>query len=155
MNLDFKTLWNAHPTNKGNNEPCSTNGVSNFDNQCAIRMGVCLTNAGISTASFSGARCYPGHGHNSVHILRAEELAKWMAMNTTPFGTVEKKNGVSSTDYADRKGIVFFLNFWGRGSQGDHIDLWDGKKMCYGDPSYFSRAQSVWFWEVNDVITQR
>jgi len=151
MNLDFTKLWNAHPTNKGIKNPCTTNGVVNFGNQCAIRMGVCLNNAGISTASFRGAKCYPGHGHNSSHILRAEELAKWMVNNPAFFGNVDKKIGTSSADYTGKKGIVFFLNFWGRGNQGDHIDLWNGSKMCYGDPSYFGRSKAVWFWEIKDA----
>jgi hypothetical protein len=58
-------------------------------------------------------------------------------------------NGVPSAGrYSGRTGIVFFRNFWGPGSQGDHIDLWNGNRMTHGEVTYFRRAQSVWFWPV-------
>ena len=62
-------------------------------------------------------------------------------------------------------GIVFFQNYWGPGSQGGHIDLWNGSRLTdwrtwarinlrigdyglhnLGAGSDFQKAQSVWFW---------
>lgn len=144
----FNTLWTWHPGNRGNYEPCTTNGTINFENQCAIRMGVCLTNSGILLGTFTGAKCYPGHNHNQSHILRATELAEWIEKQPFHFGKA-KKNATSS-DYMNKKGIVYISNFYGTGNQGDHIDLWNGSNMARGDISYFSRAEDVWFWELSD-----
>lgn len=146
--ISFNLLWSFHPANLGIINPCTTDGTINFNNQCAIRMGVCLSDAGVPTSSFSGAKCYPGHNHNQIHILRAQELADWMVSQSTYFGEAEVKKDVGSSDYSGRKGIVFLKNFWGPGSQGDHIDLWNGTKMSQGAPEYFGRAQEAWFWEV-------
>lgn len=147
MKVSFDTLWIWHPANLGIINPCTTDGKVNFDDQCAIRMGVCLSSAGVSLDSFSGAKCYPGHKHNRIHILRAQELADWIKVNPALFGQAEIKRNVKASDYKSRKGIIFLMNFWGRGNQGDHIDLWNGEKMTRGAPEYFSASQKVWFWE--------
>ncbi len=147
MTVLFNTLWTNHPAIKGIINPCSTNGVSNFSNQCAIRMSVCLKDSGVDLSSFRGAKCYPGHDHNQSHILRAEELAEWIEQHSSTFGTPTKKSNVKSTDYT-KKGIALFKNFWGQGNQGDHIDLWNGSIMTRGAANYFSVAEEVWFWEL-------
>jgi hypothetical protein len=54
MAILFSNLWVNHPAIKGEISPCTTNGVTNFSNQCAIRMGVCFENAGISLAVAPG-----------------------------------------------------------------------------------------------------
>ncbi len=72
----FNKLWKNHPTITGNDNPCRTKGRSNFGNQCAIRLGVCLQNSGIDTTRIPGvARCWH-HKKTEGHIIRAEELAK-------------------------------------------------------------------------------
>jgi hypothetical protein len=147
MAILFSNLWVNHPAIKGEISPCTTNGVTNFSNQCAIRMGVCFENAGISLATFNGAKCYPGHGHDQAHILRAEELASWIESQKILFGAPTKNKNVKSSDFK-KKGIVLFKNFWGAGNQGDHIDLWNGAVMTRGAPSYFYSSQEVWFWEL-------
>ena len=48
-----------------------------------------------------------------------------------------------------KTGIVFFRNSWGRGNQGDHIDLWDGSRVRKGGLDYFERSQEVWFWPIS------
>ena len=146
MTIMFSKLWTNHPALKGTIYPCATNGRANFSNQCAIRMGVCLENSGISLRSFKGAKCYPGHGHSQKHILRAEELAGWLEKQEALFGQPSKKRKVSSKHYASKKGIVLLKNFWGTGNQGDHIDLWNGVRLAHGAPGYFSASQEVWFW---------
>lgn len=144
MPLKFSVLWANHPTTRGDDAPCSTNGKSNFENQCAIRMGVALKACGVNFATFRGARCWFGHSH----VIRAEELANWLKTQTTQIGKVEICKKVTYANFAGRSGIVFFRNFWGVGNQGDHIDLWDGSQIRKGDLSYFSRSQEVWFWPI-------
>ena len=145
--LMFRTLWNVHPSNNGDDFPCTTKkGDIAFDNQCAIRMGVALAEAGMNTSSFRGARCW--HGHK--HILRVEELIKWLKTKKEDVGKARSfKPGSDALDaVAGRTGIVACRNFYGRGNQGDHIDLWDGVQMAKGSPSYMERSEEVVFWEI-------
>jgi hypothetical protein len=51
-------------------------------------------------------------------------------------------------DILNKKGIIFCQNFWGRGEQGDHIDVWDGLNMACGQRNYYGRSKQVWFWEI-------
>jgi hypothetical protein len=143
----FSMLWSNHPAVKGDAAPCKDKkGARAYDNECAIRMSVLLEDSGVSTASFKGACCW--HGHGRLHILRAEELAKWLATQPT-FGRPDKKKNVTSGDYDGRQGIAFFKDAFKNGV--DHIDLWDGvtrKRMGLGDLSYFSLAKELWFWDV-------
>lgn len=144
----FNTLWNEHPIQKGVVNPCSsTTGNSNFANQCAIRMGVCLNDAGIDMSACNKVRCW-FHNRSEHHILRAQELADWIRANDSEFGNVEVKSNVADSDYSGRTGIAFFKNFWGAGNQGDHIDLWDGSQMCHGQSGYFADSAEVWFWDI-------
>ncbi|MEE2732961.1 MAG: type VI secretion system amidase effector protein Tae4 [Pseudomonadota bacterium] len=144
MAVAFGTLWANHPANKGMDEPCATNGNGNFENQCAIRMGVALANSGVSLAGFRGARCWFGHKN---HVLRAQELANWLANGGGGFGSPTVHRSANSSSFLN-SGIVFFKNFWGVGNQGDHIDLWDGRQMTKGDPVYFDASEEVWFWQL-------
>jgi Type VI secretion system (T6SS), amidase effector protein 4 len=143
----FATLWSNHPSIQGDDAPCKNQqGARAFANQCAIRMGVLLQASGVSTATFKGAHCWYGHGRQ--HILRAEQLANWLAMQPE-FGAPEKKKRVTSADYDGRQGIAFFKDAFRGGV--DHIDLWDGvtrKRMGLGELSYFQLAQELWFWDV-------
>lgn len=58
---------------------------------------------------------------------------------------VDVKPGVTSKDYAGKKGIVFIKNGWG---PTDHIDVWNGTLMKGGSDLYFARGTEVWFWEI-------
>ncbi len=148
MAVTFSILWQNHPTTKGDNAPCkSSGGKPNYKYQCAIRMGVCLTAAGVSMRTLRGARCW--HGHGRKHVLRAQELASWLKTQIAQIGRVSVQKNVTHTDFAGKKGIVFFRNFWGRGGQGDHIDLWDGSRVRKGKLDYFQRSQEVWFWPIS------
>ncbi|HKJ61231.1 MAG TPA: hypothetical protein VKA94_04460, partial [Hyphomicrobiales bacterium] len=73
--VTFNQLWANHPTNTGEQHPCSTLGISNFENQCSIRMGVCLRRSGVPASSIRGAlTCnqakLTGHGHDDMHFIR-------------------------------------------------------------------------------------
>lgn len=137
--LTFTKLWDSHPYP---DSPCDT---TLFVNQCAIRMSVALRGAGADLASFAGAKCYPGLKHSPKHVLRAQELAEWLAGQTTLVGTVKKYKKVSSVDFAGKKGIVFIKDGWG---PTDHIDVWNGSALKGGSPDYFARGKAVWFWEL-------
>lgn len=127
MAITYATLDATYPIEQS---PCSTNGAPNHENQCAIRVGICLAGAGVPLGSFGGARCWSGHSRD--HTLRAEELATWL-INPTRVRlfkdgvftrTLRPRNAtIGASSYADRKGIALFKNFWGTGNQGDHIDL--------------------------------
>jgi len=146
--LLFKTLWNNHPSNLGDDSPClDKDGNIAFENQCAIRLGIALKDSGMNLSSFTGARCWHGHKH---HILRVEEMIKWLKKRTTDVGTAARfKPGVDArAAVAGKSGIVACRNFHGRGNQGDHIDLWDGTSMAKGSPDYMDRSEEVYFWEI-------
>ena len=152
--VGFSKLWQSYPTDKS---PCTKNGSPNFTNQCAIRMGVCLEAAGVKTEKLSVTRCWY-HPKADGHILRAEELAK--VLSSVPgVGQVEKyaKGPDGFRAIENRTGIVMFQNYWGPGSQGDHIDLWN-KNMLTRDLRLRGRYQpgdggscekaTIWFWRV-------
>lgn len=119
----FRKLWQAFPAGEF---PCSTNGRPDFENQCAIRMGVCFEKAGVSIKHWPARKCWQ-HKQEGNHILAAEELANALTRVTVPgMGKVEKYQGSEGfPKIKARTGIVFFRNFYGPGMQGDHIDLWD------------------------------
>jgi hypothetical protein len=136
--VTYLQIWNKHPYP---DTPCDT---ELFPNQCAIRMGVALREAGVSLASFKGVKCWASH--SPKHILRAQQLADWMATQTTTFGKVQKfKKSVTSSDFSGKTGLVFIQDGWG---PTDHIDVWNGAELKGGSPSYFARGKQVWFWEL-------
>lgn len=146
----FHALWANHPSNQTppENQPCKDahgNVPSSLENQCAIRLGIALKASGVSLRSFTGRRCWFGHGH----LLNAQPLADWIDVQASALGFKRRqvfKPGADA-DLAGKRGIVFCQNFWGTGNQGDHIDLWDGARMAHGSSDYFRRSQQVWFWE--------
>jgi hypothetical protein len=153
----FEQLWANHPGLQTPPvfEPCSTNGVRNHDNQCAIRLGVALANSGISLASYMGAFCWNGHGRS--HPLRVEQMRDWLDSEEAWFipDYAEKHrrdaqgHQKASQYFTGRRGIVGFFNFWGPGNHGDHIDLWNGSYIAKGENNYFERSQEIWFWDMS------
>lgn len=116
--ISFSELWNSHPGRESS--PC------NFENQCAVRMGVALA------------------------ALRAQELADWIAKDQTLFGKKEvyKRKDLPQMSYLNfdgKKGIVFIKDGWGA---TDHIDLWDGYNMKGGYSYYLSKGIEIWFWRL-------
>ena len=139
--LKWKTVWDNHPYPVS---PCDT-GL--FGNQCAIRMGVALAKSGVNLASFTGARCWSNLKHSPKHILRAQELADWLAKQKAIVGKASKRKKVTSADYIGKTGIVFFKDGWASG--GDHIDVWDGHALKAGRPEYFALGKEIWFWALS------
>lgn len=150
----FYRLWQNHPTGEF---PCATGNKRNFDNQCSIRMGVCLEKSGINTTGWAVRRCWQ-HKNERGHILAAEELASVLYQKIIPgIKKAEKFSGKEGFEKINgRKGIVFFKNFYGLNLQGDHIDLWNGWRLSslvsaisiytpWG--SHYDKGE-IWFWEV-------
>lgn len=136
--VTYQNIWDKHPYP---NNPCDT---SQFPDQCAIRMGVALHDAGVNLKTYKGIRCWSNH--KPGHILRAQELADWMAKQTDTFGKVQiRKRKVTHADFAGKTGLVFIQDGWG---PTDHIDVWNGSQLKGGSPDYFSRGIQVWFWEL-------
>lgn len=153
MAIEFKKLWDNYPLDENNsgNPPCHTNGKWNHENQCAIRFGVCLANAGVDLSSCRGVCCWSGHGRK--HFLRAKELAVWLnsSSNKRLLKKAEKKKNVNHKNYSGKKGIVFFkrLSTPEDNYTGNHIDLWDGSVLLHGESRYFELSKEVWFWEIS------
>lgn len=161
MPLVFKNMWDSHPSKlrpTPDHHPCKKkDGSSAFENQCAIRLGIALSGGGMNMKAYTKARCW--YGHSTVHALRAQELADWLALTSqlgapTKFKAKKGENLESTVLGAinGKKGIVFCQDFWapspGGAMVGDHIDLWDGSAMAHGATTYFKPAKQVWFWEV-------
>jgi len=167
--MNFADLWDRHPTNLGNQTPCRTDGVANFVNQCAIRMGVCLRDAGVTPDRINGAiTCRyarnTGHDDGDMHYIRAKELANALrgARIDGLSPTIELTNPANFASELDgRTGIIFFNGYWWRTSDttrptGDHIDLWNGwrttAKMLlpwFGWLGGYEKSGEIWFWEVS------
>lgn len=168
--MRFDDFWKNHPTVSSSipDNPCSTGKVKNFENQCAIRLGVALEKSGVDTRSFDlmfpKRRCWH---HKPGHILAAEELAHWI-QHSGKFGMKETYAGGKAFDAIHaRRGIVFFKDYYGPGNTGDHIDLWNGARLTaldtwmriharlgsfglhsLGFGSDFEKSASIWFWPV-------
>ncbi len=76
-------------------------------------MGEALRGAGVNLKSFNGLWCYPGLKHEPRHILRAEELANWMASQPVLFGTPDIYKKVTYKDFIKKKGVIFIKDGWG------------------------------------------
>lgn len=96
------------------------------------------------------------NGHGRRHPLRVEEIKEWINSDAATFAPsyaekyVRDRQGrqQSHHSFIGRQGIVAFLNFWGTGNTGDHIDLWDGSSIAYGQNNYFELSQEIWFWQI-------
>lgn len=165
----FKTLWGNFPDDDTIRSVCfnkQVKGSTPFENYCSILLSECFLKSKISLDTCQGARCW-SHG-GSKHILRAEQLAHWLA-KSPPNGFGRKQDATPSQfqkELSGRTGVVFFKDYWTRGNEsfanrsGDHIDLWNkneitGSGMLYrslieflGFVSDLNKSKAVWFWEV-------
>jgi hypothetical protein len=166
--VTFSQLWSHHPTNQGEQYPCRTMGIGNFDNQCAIRMGVCLKRSGVTLGEIRGAitcnqAAATNHPTEDMHFIRAKELANALRGSRIegvgPVYSLTKPDNFAE-ELDGRKGIIFFNGYWWRVSDttrptGDHIDLWNGwrtsAKMLFpwfGWLGGYNKSNEIWFWEV-------
>lgn len=166
--LTVRKLWLSHPSNTGEQYPCVTNGTSNFANQCAIRMGVCLKRAGVQPGQIGGAiTCVQasntGHVHDDMHFIRAHEVANALNGASIP-GLSPRITLTNPADFANelsgRKGIIYFKDYWYRPGEttratGDHIDVWNGWRTTakvllpwFNWLGGYDGSGEIWFWEV-------
>lgn len=167
--LDFKTLWESFPEKSLMKARCQNKQETSsapFDNYCAILLSEALINVGVSTSSAKAAKCWSHSG--TKHILRAEEMAKWLTSSN--IGGLHKVEKISPStfqkDLKNRTGIIFFKDYWQRGNEttnnqsGDHIDLWNKDEISssgmlmrsiyefFGTVSDFNKSKEIHFWEI-------
>ena len=166
--ITFQKLWDAYPTIQGDTAPCKTDDKKNFEDQCAIRLGVALARNGVQTTNLvpTGRHCWQ-HETNEGHVLAAEELANGLLK--FPIAGVQRKIDINPTTFqkeiVDKKGIVFFKDFWTRNGEsfrnrsGDHIDLWNGNRLTdwrtwflisstFNTGGNYNKSKQIWFWSV-------
>ena len=167
--MNFDTIWNNFPDKSVMKASCQNKqatGSSPFGNYCAILLSEALIKSGISTQGAKVKKCWSHSGMK--HILLAEEMANWLrTSNYSWLGKLEKINPKSfQNDLEGRTGIIFFKDYWQRGSEsfdnrsGDHIDLWKkdeitGSSMFvrsilefFGRVSDLNASYEIWFWEI-------
>lgn len=166
--LTFQKLWDSYPTIQGDKAPCKKNGKKNFEDQCAIRLGVALAQNGVKTLNLvpKSRHCWH-HEVKEGHILAAEELAN--GLSKFPIGGVQKKIDLEPStfqkDIAGKSGIIFFKDFYTRNGEsfrnrsGDHIDLWNGSRLtdwqtwflissAFNIGGDYKKSKEIWFWRV-------
>jgi hypothetical protein len=123
----------------------------------------------VNTSALGVAHCWH-HEHSAGHVLRAEELANALTDRNVP--GVGKRQNLEAKGYASKiagkTGIIFFKDYWMRDRDrdgvptGDHIDLWQGRRMTSraswlrvqlgivmpGMWEDLEKAKCVYFWEV-------
>lgn len=167
--INFENLWKNFPNKETVKKSCTNKQKGSnkpFDNYCAILLSECLLRSGITISNFKGNSCWSHAGKK--HTLLAKDLANWLAKSPPHgFGKKEKITSASfQEDLKGRKGIIYFKDYWRRGSEnfnnrsGDHIDLWNeneitGSSMFYrsivelfGFVSDLNKSKEIWFWEV-------
>jgi hypothetical protein len=180
--LRFDAIWFRHPANNATQYPCIAprelvnlegrtiaKGYPCFSNQCAIRMGVSLKEAGINLGQLGRLETCRVHATDEMHIIRAQSLADALAAaRIDGLGKMEKIVGKDARDFYSkiygRRGIIYIKDYWARANEtqanasGDHIDVWNGYRSStkwlmewfswLGYTSNYAEAKEVWFWEV-------
>lgn len=167
--MNFDVLWENFP-DKGNLKSRCTNkqkdGNKPFSNYCAIMLSECFIKSGIDLSQLKAKRCWSHTGKK--HILLAEEFAIALRARA-PVGMSPMKKiqpGTFQSSLKEKTGIIFFKDYWQRGSEsfdrrsGDHIDLWNKDEISgggmlmrnvyefFGVVSELNKSKEIWFWEV-------
>lgn len=121
-----------------------------WDNQCAIRMSIALSNElsiRVNKSTYSDPKCAHGHARG------AESLANWLWKHHLGRPTILTGSAEDRKKLNQKTGIVFFKDCFSRAGEsfenrsGDHIDVWNrGKTETFADSTY--RSRQVWFWEL-------
>lgn len=141
--VPFSLLWRNYPTDL----PCLLpNGdpPSGFENQCAIKMSLCLELSGVTLKGL-GNDCPVAKHPGRALVAAASKLATWLTENRFPgCGRREKYAGQTWRGKCEkRSGIIFFKHYWCRSGEapgactGNHIDLWNGRSLSPGWASFF------------------
>jgi hypothetical protein len=130
--IPFLRIWQSYPADL----PCvdkTGQPPPGWGNQCAVKLGVALANAGVSFSAYPrGGRCPTGPADGPM-IGSAQNLANWL--HSHPFSGCASRQMIRNADWQravmGRTGIVFFKDYWRRPGEtrgtgsGDHIDLWN------------------------------
>ena len=178
--MPFRDLWYRHPANNSTHYPCiAPHGLTNmegkhipqgfpvFGNQCAIRMGVCLKNAGVPPRCRRAFHLLGARARRDAHRSRRRARATHLAgASIEGIGQVERITGTEATHFYGklygRTGIIYIQDYWKRHGEttatGDHIDVWNGYRSStkwlmewfswLGYYSNYVQAKEVWFWDV-------
>lgn len=175
--LKFEDLWNGHPLNNAEQSPARMlkdvvlggktvkKGSPSFANQCAIRMGVSLREAGVTYAQIGSPRVSWYHSKEDMYVLVAQELANGLnRANINGLGKVIKVQDPKNfhKELFGKTGIIFFKDYWRRTGEkqptGDHIDVWNGYRTSakwliewfswLGYTENYGYSKEIWFWEV-------
>jgi hypothetical protein len=168
--INFQSIWENYPGEPPCKDPKTGKPPPGYENQCAIKVGYALEKAGVSFATYRGARCPCGSKKGGM-VASAQGLADWLKKR--PFSgcpKAEKYTGKTAFEkIKDRTGIIFLANYWQRDTDkgdsrsGDHIDLWNGSRMTTvsswirvhvgiswdGVWSDYRLATEVLFWPIN------
>ena len=168
---NFMTLWNNHPSTRGEGPLLDR---KSYENQCARNLSAAMMCSGVDFRGFRGVWSWQKNA--ARYPIRAQELADWLAAGRSGLPVrLEKFGGKEAFKHSGgkggiigRTGIVFFQNYWDSGAQGDHIDLWNGNRWTdwwswsrvhlriggfglhtiFSDISDVQKSQSVWFWHL-------
>lgn len=172
--IHFEGLWSHYPRTPIIHTDPKNPEVDIFDNHCAINVSDALLGVGVTFKSYRGKkRCYGKCSRTPPysHILLASELADWLETRPLPnvLGALKSTGSRYVDDFADKKGIIYYKDYWQRGDEtfqnrtGDHIDLWDQKTLAgSGHLGSFMRvslgislwlsdladSKEVWLWEI-------
>lgn len=137
----FNLLFANYPEDR---QPCKEldqDGNIKYENQCALRVSVCLEKSGFKLVNNDKKKCKHGH------IRGAESLGRYLHKQSKR-PKVYKNPAAGAKQIGEKMGIILFRNIDGfRGGQGDHIDLWIAGKTMTGD--YSAHCQEIKFWELN------
>lgn len=168
--VDFKKLWSNYPNKESIKKTCTNKQKDSnkpFSDYCAIMLSDCLIKSGVDISSYSAKKCWSHQGKK--HILLAEELANALAKKPPAgFSPMKKiQPGSFQSDLSGKTGVIFFKDYWQRGSEsfgsrsGDHIDLWNKDEISssgmfmrsvyefFGVVSDLNKSKEIWFWEVS------
>jgi len=142
--LTIEQLWDKHPSVQNDLYPCPDQKSNpRFENQCAIRMGVCLERCGVDLSGYKGVKCW--FGCKETHILRVEELVPFLK-TVKELGPYKEIIDPKSSAFESFSGILVCYNFWNN-KNGDHIDVVKDGVMTYGALEYIDRSERVGYWE--------
>jgi hypothetical protein len=126
----FETLWNNYPQSV-NGSPAHPS-TDNYPNQCAIRLGYCLQNAGVDMSNYNtGPLTTDGYprGSKSLADWIWKEFGRPLILTQADFKSA----------YWSQTGIIYISPY--SGGIG-HIDLFNSGTTGSG----YYLGEEIWFW---------
>lgn len=115
-----------------------------YENQCAIRMSIALSNSGLSFKTYTDPKCSHGHARG------ARSLANWLWKNHLCQPKIYKGKDAQNikTKINSKAGILYFHNLSGE-INNDHIDIYFNNETQSNYVNLWE-AKEYWFFELND-----